>query len=784
MRTLRRAIFLEISASFGLGILAFNIVLLTNEVSRRLMETLVQENITLQEATFIFLCVLPKILTFSIPMSALLGILICFGRLSADNEITAMRSSGIGLKNLCSPVLCFATAAGILALWNSNIWSPQALHELVLLKDKIAFKSATTAIQTGVFEERFSDRVLYIRDATPDKRYWRGIFLADLSDHDSPKTTFARRGYISNDIEQNGEPQLHLSKGASYEIKAGKEGTVQVVSFDETTVPLYSGIRPPPKASKDKRILEMDSLELYENFFSPQSSMDSDPITFRKAIIELNRRLALPFAVVVFSILGLPLGVVTKKGGKSVGFVISLVIFLIYFILFSQGIAFSESGHLPAFMGPWVSNLAFLVLGLFLLVTAEKRFAWSKVLGPLTAIIRKRLPKIFTLKPFNLNASLFRGGWTHGSRFQSPIPVTLDKYVVFGFLKFFLLVLAAFTIIFVTFTFFELLSDILEQEVGNQVVMNYFFYLMPHILVLMVPFSVLVAVLVNFSLLTRTSQIVAIKSAGISLYRLSSSVLAVALLMSALSFGLQEYILPAANQKQDDLRRIIKGRKAQTKRPVRKWMMGEANRIFHYKFFDDNLNIFHKIIILDFEPETFVVTQVISAEKALWDKDRSSWMFEKGWVQGFEENRANRDKFLNFEKKIVPEINETPLYFKKEVRQSSQMSYQELKKHIEDLKQSGFDVVRLTVALHKKVAFPLVPLIMGMIAVPFAFSTGKRGSLYGIGLSIFIGISYWVFQGFFEQLGSAGKLTPLLAAWAPNLIFGAGGIHLLFTIRT
>jgi len=784
MRLLRRAIFLEISASFGLGILVFNIVLLTNEISRRLFETLVQENITVQEASLVFLCVVPKMLTFSIPMSALLGILICFGRLSADNEIIAMRSSGIGLKNLYSPVLCFATAAGILALWNSNIWSPQAFHELVLLKNQIAFKSATTAIQVGIFEERFSNRVLYIRDATPDKRYWRGIFLADLSGHDGPKTTFARSGYLSNNIEQQGKPQLHLSEGATYEMKTGKEGTVQVVSFDQTTVPLYSGIRPNSKASKDKSILEMNTLELYENFFSPESSMNSDPITFRKATIELNRRLALPLAVVVFSILGLPLGVVTKKGGKSVGFVISLVIFLIYFILFSQGIAFSESGHLPAFMGPWLSNFAFLVLGLLLFVTAEKRFAWSRVVDPLTTIIKKRLPKLFTLKIFQINTSFLRWRWIHGSRFRSPIPVTLDKYVIFGFLKFFILVLSAFTIIFVTFTFFELLNDILEQEVGNQVVMNYFFYLIPHILVLMVPFSVLVAILVNFSLLTRTSQIIAIKSAGISLYRLSFSVLVVALLMSGLSFGLQEYILPVANQKQDDLRRIIKGRKPQTKRPVRKWMMGEANRIFHYKFFDDNLNIFHEIIILDFEPETFVVTQVISAEKAHWDKDRSSWIFEKGWIQGFEENRANRDKFLNFKKKIVPGINESPLYFKKEVRQSSQMSYQELKKHIEDLKQSGFDVVRLTVALHKKLAFPLVPLIMGMIAVPFAFSTGKRGSLYGIGLSIFIGITYWVFQGFFEQLGSAGKLAPLLAAWAPNLIFGAGGIHLLFTIRT
>ena len=89
-----------------------------------------------------------------------------------------------------------------------------------------------------------------------------------------------------------------------------------------------------------------------------------------------------------------------------------------------------------------------------------------------------------------------------------------------------------------------------------------------------------------------------------------------------------------------------------------------------------------------------------------------------------------------------------------------------------------------TVALHKKLSFPLISVIMCMIAIPFSFSTGKRGSLYGIGLSIMIGVIYWIILGFFEQVGSAGKLLPLLAAWAPNLVFGASGIYLLFTIET
>ena len=168
--------------------------------------------------------------------------------------------------------------------------------------------------------------------------------------------------------------------------------------------------------------------------------------------------------------------------------------------------------------------------------------------------------------------------------------------------------LSAFIVIFVLFTFFELLSDIVEQGISGWVVSDYFLYLVPHILVQMIPFSVLVAVLVSFSLLTRTSQIVAMKSSGISLYRLSFPVLVTALLLSAGSFMLQEYILPSANQKQDDLRRVIKGRNPQTTRPTRKWMMGERNRIFHYNYFDDELNVFNRISVFDFNPQTLAVT--------------------------------------------------------------------------------------------------------------------------------------------------------------------------------
>ena len=100
------------------------------------------------------------------------------------------------------------------------------------------------------------------------------------------------------------------------------------------------------------------------------------------------------------------------------------------------------------------------------------------------------------------------------------------------------------------------------------------------------------------------------------------------------------------------------------------------------------------------------------------------------------------------------------------------------------LRESGFDVIAPRVALERKLSFPFVTLIMTLIAVPFAVTTGKRGAMYGIGIGIVIAISYWVTFSVFAALGTGGVMPPALAAWAPNLLFGVGAVYLLLTVRT
>ena len=112
------------------------------------------------------------------------------------------------------------------------------------------------------------------------------------------------------------------------------------------------------------------------------------------------------------------------------------------------------------------------------------------------------------------------------------------------------------------------------------------------------------------------------------------------------------------------------------------------------------------------------------------------------------------------------------------------MNFGQLRTHIGELSASGFDVVRLVVELHRKVSFPFVTLILTLIAIPFAVTTGPRGTLFGVGLGVALAFTYWITINVFAAIGSAGLLGPALAAWAPNVLFGASAAYLLLTVRT
>ena len=381
-----------------------------------------------------------------------------------------------------------------------------------------------------------------------------------------------------------------------------------------------------------------------------------------------------------------------------------------------------------------------------------------------------------------------RSGGERDAHERGRFPLILDDYVLREFLTTFALVLVSFVLLLLVFTFFELLGDIIRNRTPLVTVGEYLFDLTPSMIYNITPLGVLVAVLVTFGVLNRTNEFTAMKATGISLYRVMVPIVVVAALLAIALFLFDESYLPSANRRQEALRSVIKGRPAQTfLRPDQKWIFGrqepgKPGRIFYYQFFDPDQDRFANLTVFEFNPENFSLSRRIFASSAHWEPPLQQWVFEHGWERRFDGEAVS--SYSQYSVESDPEIVEPPQYFKKEALQSQEMTFGELERYIRDLGQSGFDTKQLSVQLNLKLAYPLVTLVMAVLAIPFALSMGKRGSLTGIAAAIGVAIVYWVVNLTFQALGDVNMLPTLLAAWSPDLLFGLAGAYLLLRTPT
>jgi LPS export ABC transporter permease LptG len=373
---------------------------------------------------------------------------------------------------------------------------------------------------------------------------------------------------------------------------------------------------------------------------------------------------------------------------------------------------------------------------------------------------------------------------------RGAFPRILDEYVVVEFLKMFTLVLSGFVVLMLVFTFFDLVGDILRNHIQLSIVGEYLINLTPDMLYRIAPLAVLIAVLVTFGVLNRNSELIAMKATGISLYRLVVPVVSISAILAVSMFLFGEYYLPQANRKQEAQRNIIKGRPAQTVlHPEQKWIFGqprpgEPGRIFYYQFFDPDRNEFANLSIFEFDPSTFALSRRIFGTRVFWDPESGSWRFQNGWQRDFQGATIIPGGYREFKQTSFSEIHEDPGYFTKEEKQAQEMNFGQLNSYIGDLRQSGFDTMRLRVELWHKLAYPLITIVMAVLAIPFALSMGRRGSLTGIAVAIFVALTYFVVDGTFSAMGNVNYLPAALAAWSPDILFGLTGGYLLLRTPT
>ena len=774
MRILTRYILAEVTGAALIGIAVFTFVLFTRDLGR-ILELVVRNSAPVPSVAEIFFFTVPVALIYTLPMGVLVGVLIGLSRLAADSEITAMRASGIGVWNFLRILSIFVLAAWLFALINGIYLAPLSEAALGRLQDRLKTSQASFEIQPRVFYEGFPKLVLYVQDvkSAQGAAIWKGVFIADISTPGAPRITLAQQGILVS--EGPDTLHLHLSNGSTHETDPREPEHYQISTFEQTDIPIQLTSSDKQSDQEPSPVAELPTFQL------STAAKKVDPIARRWYYIEFHRRFALPSACVVLALVGIPLGLSSKKGGKSSGFVLTILLVFAYYSVSLIGVSLARQGKISPALGGWLANIVFFLAGSFLLWRAERKpfeLGSFRLRNPFKTALTEGAP-IFRSR----GEDAFSRASSRRRVFSARFPTLLDDLVLKDFLVYLAMILSTFVILLLVFTLFELLGDILRNQVSPLLVGEYLINVAPYFLYNITPLGILLAVLITFGLMQRSNEITAIKATGISIYRIVVPVLVACSLLAAGLFFFDQFYLPHANQRQDALRNQIKGKPAQTYlNPDRKWIFGENSNIYYYQLFDSERNQFGSLAVFQLDPATFELTHRIYAERAHWEEGLGRWVALQGWERVLRGPAI--EKFRTFDVATFPALSEPPSYFKKEVKQSSEMNYEELRRYIHDLQQSGFDVVRLRVQLQKKISYPVITLVMAVLAIPFALSSGKRGAITGVAVAVGVAVVYWTVSGLFEAMGNIAQLPPVLAAWSPDLIFALLGGYLILKVPT
>jgi LPS export ABC transporter permease LptG len=577
---------------------------------------------------------------------------------------------------------------------------------------------------------------------------------------------------------------LHLGSGSTHEYDVHQPERYSVTTFGQSDIPIdisasAVGASPPALTLSEKSMMALIG--------------ERGP-GWRDAHVELHRRLAFPAACLVFALLGVPVGVRPRRGGRAAGMILTLALIGGYYLLFVMGLRMAQQGAVAPWAGVWAANIVGVLIGLFFLRRVENIRKPNPVIAKIEQFF-SRYSKVQRLEseaapvPVVSNGPVARtrkaaaAPLAMGAGSAVGFPMLIDIYLLQRFFYYFGVLLAGFVLIFDAFTLFDLLGDIAKNHIPVSMVLSYLRYLVPLMIYQLAPLATLVATLVTLAVLAKNNEVIACKARGISLYRLVLPLILAGALIAGGMFLLDDTFLPYANQRQDALRNQIKGRPAQTYyQPARQWIFGEGNRIYNYEVFDPDHQLFGGLNVFELDPDTFHIRRRIYATRATWEPTENTWALAGGWVRDFEGGQVKR--YAPFKVTSLPELTEPPSYFRREVRQSYQMNWRQLGRYIKSLQQAGFDTSRLSVQWQKKFAFPLIAAIIVFLGAPFAFLVGTRGAVGGLALAVAIGVVYWATAALFEAMGSAGQLPPLLAGWAPDAIFGFLAVYFALKMPT
>jgi LPS export ABC transporter permease LptF/LPS export ABC transporter permease LptG len=805
LRRLDRYLLREILGPFALGLLVYTFILLVQQFFD-IADWVIKRGIPATTVAQLLVYLLPSIVVLTLPMALLLGVLLGVGRLASDSELIALRAGGVSVYRLVPAVAALSLAVALFNAWLMVDVKPVWNHRFTQLTTEASASTLSAQFEPRVFYNEFQGQVLYVFAAHPRGGTWEGVFLATaVLGGDQPNEVIAaRRGRL--ELLDGGERvELALEDAVQHTFDVARPDRYETRRYEKLRMLLVDRFKSSrqERAAASQEVRGMTLEELRRVADDPRRGPDQRNL----ARVEIHKMFAIPAAALVLGLLALPLAYNNRRGGKSSGFALSIGIVVLYHVLITQGEEAAAVGKLPAGLAMWMPNLLLGLAGLALIVARNRdRSPIPRALrdGSLARSLLRSLRRIgkglgglFSRRravsagsPATAGAAAARLGGRRVGRgrivlrlpkLRLRFPNLIDRYVLRRFAFVFVLVLLSAVALRAVADFTENIDDILKNQPTTATIWRYYKYQALQMAFDVSPLAVLVTTLVTFSLLQRTNEVTACRALGVSLYRLALPAIVAALSVAAATTFLQAQVLPASNQKVADAKDRIKGRTpARMLRSADKqWLLGQGRFMYNYLSFDQRTATIGRLQVFEFDDERRIVARLF-AEEARHTAD--GWRLERGWARTFD-GREQVD-FRPFVDPIAVDLPEEPGYFAAEVRRPAQMTFGELADYVGTLRDAGQPQPKYEVALHNKVAFPVGAVVMALVGLPFSFRLQRKGALYGLGVSIVLGIVFLAVYAFFSTLGEVGALPAVVAVWSPSAIFSLLAGYLFLGVRS
>lgn len=771
-RIIDRYVLREVIPPFLLALLVFTFVLIIPFIIE-LAEQLIAKGVPTGTILQLAVTLIPQALALTIPMAMLIGLLVGLGRLSADREFVVLMACGVSPFRLLQPILVFAVIC-----WGATSWvlleaMPDANQAFREIRERVVMDRAEGEVRPRVFFEDFPNVVLYVREVPRDGQGWLGVLAADTSNPASPVIFLADRGRMVVDREAR-TIDMVLESGTRHSSKYEDPYSYEVAKFERTILSLNpETVFPRTGPARGEREMRVEEL------IARAKELEAQGISAHNTIMEVHRKFSLPVSCFVFAFLGLALGASARKDGKLASFVLGIGVIFAYYVIMITTQSLTKGFWIPAWLSTWIPDIVLGIAGVVLL-WSRSRSADQPIRFPMPAFVSRR----------GARAGKASQPERSGSRplvklrvpnFELPRPTVLDTYVSKQYLKILGMTMVGMLGLFYISTFIDLSDKLFKGQTTLLRIGEFLMWSTPQFLSYIIALSVMLSALVTVGLLTKNSELIVMRACGVSLYRTALPMIVFALGGSAVLFLMEENVLAVANQRAERLRYEIRTGTPKTFGVLnRKWIAGNNGEVFHYQYYDPKNRELNNLSVFQFDPQSNRLASRLFAERARFNDQRQYWYLDEGWNRTFDPNGiGSYERYEGWTRPFEP-----PDYFVTEAREPDLMNFGQLRRYITELQASGYNVLEHQVGLHRKIAFPFVTLVMTLIAVPFAVTTGRRGAMYGIGVGIVLALVYWTMISVFAAFGQGGLIDPVLAAWAPNLVFGAAAAYLLLTVRT